>query len=59
MVFKINYFYDGTSRKNQGVDDVSEVVTVCGTQDAPHDIDGDPGGDVNIPLLLCNRVLSA
>ena len=40
---------------NQGTDDASEAATIHGTPSTPHDVDGDPGDEVDIPLSLSNR----
>ena len=44
--------------KNQGTDDASETATIHGTPSTPHDVDGDPGDEVDIPSSLSNRAPS-
>ena len=43
---------------NRGTDDASEAATIHGTPSTPHDVNGNPGNEVNIPSSLSNRAPS-
>ena len=45
-------------QNNQGTDDASEAATIHGTPSIPHDVDGDPGDEVDMPSSLCYRAPS-
>ena len=42
-------------QNNQGTDDASEAATIHGTPSTPHDVDGDPGDEVDMPSSLSTR----
>ena len=44
--------------KRQGTDDASETTTIRGTPSTSHDVDCDPGDEVDIPSSLSNRAPS-
>ena len=46
-------------RKNQGTDNVAGIATIRGTPSTPHDGDGDPGDEIDIPSSLLNSVPSS